>query len=146
MLHLGIKFWVDISLVFSQRSLVTIIPVIRMDGDACYRCNKSTTRQQSVCSVMPFSSVWRIKHHGNLSVGGVQSMSRKQVWIWCNGFDNGRTGIHHHDVQEQLLQMTVRVILMPIPGRDDIFCWVVGRALWIIKVHGGVQKKTELFK
>jgi hypothetical protein len=38
--------------------------------------------------------VWRIKHHRNLSVGGVQSMSWKQVWIWCNGSDNGMTDIH----------------------------------------------------
>ena len=39
--------------------------------------------------------VWRIKHHRNLPAGGVQRMSWKQVWIWCNGSDNGRTDIHH---------------------------------------------------
>jgi len=39
--------------------------------------------------------VWRIKNLRNLPVGGVQSMSWKKVWIWCNGPDNGRTDIHH---------------------------------------------------
>ena len=45
------------SLAFSQRPLVTIVLVIRMDGVTCYRCIKCTTRQRRVCSVMPFLCV-----------------------------------------------------------------------------------------
>jgi len=86
MLHPGITIWVDISLVFSQRPLVTTVLVIRMDSDTCYRCIKCTTRQQRVCSVMPFlcvknkapqkfASWWCTKHVMETGVDMVQ-------WFW----------------------------------------------------------------